>query len=68
LQLIKKKVVKSAKECIKQHKSNSEVYGKMQDVMVEMDTDPTVCIIGFIAACLFMLRFFSRTNQIKKIP
>jgi len=43
LQLIRKRVVKSAKECIREHKTNSEVYGKMQDVIVEMDTDPTVC-------------------------
>ncbi|ESW09046.1 hypothetical protein PHAVU_009G095800 [Phaseolus vulgaris] len=40
--LIRKRVVKSAKECIREHKTNSEVYGKMQDVIVEMDTDPTV--------------------------
>ncbi|CAJ1973746.1 unnamed protein product [Sphenostylis stenocarpa] len=40
--LIRKKVVKSAKECIKQHKTNTELYGKMQAVILEMDTDPTV--------------------------
>ncbi|RDX61435.1 putative boron transporter 7, partial [Mucuna pruriens] len=40
--LIRKKVVKSAKECIKEHKTSSELYGKMQAVIVEMDTDPTV--------------------------
>ncbi|TKY74700.1 Boron transporter 4 [Spatholobus suberectus] len=39
--LIRKKVVKSAKECIKQRRTNSELYGKMQAVIVEMDTDPT---------------------------
>ncbi|KAI4316291.1 hypothetical protein L6164_024285 [Bauhinia variegata] len=41
-QLIRKKVVKSAKECIKQQKSSSELYGKMQAVFIEMDTAPTV--------------------------
>ncbi|KAL5190076.1 Boron transporter 4 [Glycine soja] len=40
--MIRKKVVKSAKECIKQRRTNSELYGKMQEVIVEMDTDPTV--------------------------
>ncbi|XP_059460706.1 probable boron transporter 7 [Corylus avellana] len=40
-QLIRKKMVKSAKECIKQQASNSEIYGKMQAVFIEMDTAPT---------------------------
>ncbi|XP_027356894.1 probable boron transporter 7 [Abrus precatorius] len=40
--LIRKRVVKSAKECIKQQKTNSELYGKMQAVFIEMDTVPTV--------------------------
>ncbi|KAJ7966141.1 Boron transporter-like protein [Quillaja saponaria] len=40
-QLIRKKVVKSAKECIEQQRSNSEIYGKMQAVFIEMDTSPT---------------------------
>ncbi|XP_027333119.1 probable boron transporter 7 [Abrus precatorius] len=40
-QLIRKKVIKSAKECIKQQGSNSELYGKMQAVFIEMDTAPT---------------------------
>ncbi|KAL1301005.1 hypothetical protein HN51_045625 [Arachis hypogaea] len=40
-QLIRKEVVKSAKECIKLKKTKSEIYGKMQAVFEEMDTDPT---------------------------
>ncbi|PQQ21277.1 boron transporter 4 [Prunus yedoensis var. nudiflora] len=42
-QLIRKKMVKSAKESIKQKASNSEIYGKMQAVFIEMDnlTTPT---------------------------
>ncbi|KAL5559283.1 hypothetical protein UlMin_035494 [Ulmus minor] len=40
-QLIRKRMVKSAKECIKQQASNSEIYGKMQAVFMEMDTFPT---------------------------
>ncbi|PSS19285.1 Boron transporter like [Actinidia chinensis var. chinensis] len=39
-QLIRKKMVKSAKECIKMQASNSEIYGKMQAVFIEMDTTP----------------------------
>ncbi|KAK7320700.1 hypothetical protein VNO77_30414 [Canavalia gladiata] len=41
-QMIRKKVIKSAKECIQQQGSNSELYGKMQDAFIEMDTEPTV--------------------------
>ncbi|KAF5456695.1 hypothetical protein F2P56_026143 [Juglans regia] len=40
-QLIRKKMVKHAKECIKQQASNSEIYGTMQAVFIEMDTAPT---------------------------
>ncbi|KAM5578880.1 boron transporter 4-like [Rosa sericea] len=36
-QLIRKKMVKSAKESIKQKASNSEIYGNMQAVFIEMD-------------------------------
>lgn len=37
MQLIRKKMVKSAKESIKQKASNSELYGNMQAVFIEMD-------------------------------
>lgn len=37
MQLIRKKMVKSAKESIKQKASNSEIYGEMQAVFIEMD-------------------------------
>ncbi|XP_038884556.1 probable boron transporter 6 isoform X1 [Benincasa hispida] len=40
-QLIRRKMVKRAKECIKQKASNSEIYGKMQAVFIEMDASPT---------------------------
>ncbi|KAJ6856460.1 boron transporter 4-like [Populus alba x Populus x berolinensis] len=36
-QLIRKKMVKSAKECIGQKASNSEIYGRMHAVFLEMD-------------------------------
>ncbi|KAJ8644428.1 hypothetical protein MRB53_006176 [Persea americana] len=39
-QLIRKKMVQTAKESIKQQDSNSEIYGKMQAVFIEMDKCP----------------------------
>ncbi|KAL9323154.1 hypothetical protein ACSQ67_011207 [Phaseolus vulgaris] len=39
-QLIRRKMVKSAKESINQKASNSEIYGKMQAVFIEMDNCP----------------------------
>ncbi|KAA8540457.1 hypothetical protein F0562_024624 [Nyssa sinensis] len=41
-QLIRKKMVKSAKESIKQQASDSEIYGKMQAVFIEMDSAPII--------------------------
>ncbi|CAL0327220.1 unnamed protein product [Lupinus luteus] len=40
-QMIRKKVVESTKECIKQQRTKSEMYGKIEAVFIEMDTDPT---------------------------
>ena len=39
---MRKKMVESAKESIRQQASNSEIYGKMQEVFVKMDNGPTV--------------------------
>ncbi|KAF5726226.1 hypothetical protein HS088_TW23G00968 [Tripterygium wilfordii] len=39
-------MVQSAKECIKQHRSNSEIYGRMQAVFVEMDTSPSTTAVA----------------------
>ncbi|XP_015885897.2 boron transporter 4 [Ziziphus jujuba] len=39
--LIRRRMVKSAKECIKQQATNTEIYGKMQAVFIEMDASPT---------------------------
>ncbi|TKY48108.1 Boron transporter 4 [Spatholobus suberectus] len=39
-QLIRRKMVKSAKESIRQKASKSEIYGKMQAVFIEMDNCP----------------------------
>lgn len=33
-------MVESAKECMKQRASKSEIYGKMQEVFIEMDSPP----------------------------
>jgi len=40
LQLIRKKMVKKAKECMKMKASKSEIYGRMQSVFIEMETSP----------------------------
>ncbi|GAA0143535.1 secondary carrier transporter [Lithospermum erythrorhizon] len=37
-QHIRKKMVKTAKKCMKQDATKSEIFGKMQDVFIEMDT------------------------------
>ncbi|KAI3860539.1 hypothetical protein MKX03_025471 [Papaver bracteatum] len=39
-QLIRKKMVRSAKESITQHATGSEIYDKMQEVFIEMDKSP----------------------------
>lgn len=39
-QLIRKKMVKTAKEGMKQQATNLEIYGKMQEVFIEMDDNP----------------------------
>ncbi|KAI3891243.1 hypothetical protein MKW98_007548 [Papaver atlanticum] len=39
-QLIRKKMVRSAKESISQHATGSEIYDKMQEVFIEMDKSP----------------------------
>uniref|UniRef100_A0A2N9FS50 Bicarbonate transporter-like transmembrane domain-containing protein n=1 Tax=Fagus sylvatica TaxID=28930 RepID=A0A2N9FS50_FAGSY len=41
-QLMRRKMVESAKESIRQKASNSEIYGKMQAVFIEMDSSPAV--------------------------
>ena len=46
LQVIRKKMVKHAKECIKHDASNSEIYGKMEAVFMEMETAPTVIALS----------------------
>lgn len=38
MQLMRKKMVKGAKECIKLQATNTEIYGKMHAVFIEMDS------------------------------
>ncbi|KAI5393847.1 boron transporter 4 isoform X2 [Lathyrus oleraceus] len=40
-QMIRKKVVKGAKECIRHQGTNAELYGTMRSVFIEMDAAPT---------------------------
>ncbi|XP_057434517.1 probable boron transporter 7 [Lotus japonicus] len=40
--LMRKRVVKSAKECVRLQRTRSELYGKIQAVFIEMDAAPTV--------------------------
>ncbi|XP_010691218.2 boron transporter 4 isoform X1 [Beta vulgaris subsp. vulgaris] len=39
-QLIRRKMVESAKQSIKRNASSTEIYGQMQDVFIEMDQSP----------------------------
>ncbi|KAJ8560688.1 hypothetical protein K7X08_022548 [Anisodus acutangulus] len=43
-QLIRRKMVKSAKESINRKASNSEIYGNMQAVFVEIDSSPDTTV------------------------
>ncbi|KAK2432502.1 HCO3- transporter family [Trifolium repens] len=42
--MIRRKMVESAKESIKKKASNSEIYGKLQAVFVEMDSSPVTSV------------------------
>ncbi|XP_060205010.1 boron transporter 4-like [Lycium barbarum] len=44
-QLIRKKMVESAKESIKQKASNIEIYGNMQTVFIEIDSSPVTAVV-----------------------
>ncbi|CAN6880749.1 unnamed protein product [Brassica oleracea] len=43
-QQMRKKMVQKAKECMKAKASKSEIYGKMQDVFIEMETSPKALV------------------------
>ncbi|KHG12566.1 Putative boron transporter 5 -like protein [Gossypium arboreum] len=44
-QVIRRKMVESAKESIKLKASDSEIYGKMQAVFIEMDKSPETAVV-----------------------
>ncbi|CAI0444443.1 unnamed protein product [Linum tenue] len=45
-QLIRKKMVKGAKEVIDRKGTSSEIYGKMQDIFIQMDTSPATTSVS----------------------
>lgn len=45
-QLIRKRLVESAKESIKKQASNLEIYDNMQDVFIQMDNDQTEDVVA----------------------
>ncbi|CAI0414960.1 unnamed protein product [Linum tenue] len=45
-QLIRKKMVKGAKEVMDRKGSTSEIYGKMQDVFIQMDRSPATASVS----------------------
>ena len=49
-QQMRKKMVQKAKECMKAKASKSEIYGKMQDVFIEMETSPKACKYSLISS------------------
>ncbi|KAI4324144.1 hypothetical protein L6164_023706 [Bauhinia variegata] len=44
-QLIRRKMMKTAEESIRQKASNSDIYGKMQAVFIEMDRSPATSVV-----------------------
>ncbi|KAK8575890.1 hypothetical protein V6N12_063541 [Hibiscus sabdariffa] len=44
-QLIRRKMVASAKESIRQKASNSEIYGKLQAIFIEIDNSPESAVV-----------------------
>lgn len=59
-QAIRKKMVRSAKESIRQQATNEEMYGKMQDVFINLDqTQGCQAVSGFsFNLHLHLLHFF----------
>lgn len=51
-------MVKSAKECMKQKASNSEIYGSMQAVFIEMDATPAVSFLVLCQSNIKAYQFF----------
>ena len=47
--MIRKRMVRRAKECMKTIASNSEIYGTMKEAFTEIDRTPAVSYIGPLA-------------------
>lgn len=63
MQLIRKKMMKTAKEGIKQQATHSEIYGKMHAVFIEMDPAPTVSTLFMYIYVLYIyIHQFSPTR------
>lgn len=60
-------MVKSAKECITQQASNSEMYGKMQAVFIEMDKAPSVSYSSHVNIFINFSVFFLNAIDIAYI-
>ncbi|RHN76469.1 putative bicarbonate transporter [Medicago truncatula] len=67
-QLIRRKMVKSAKESIGKKASNSEIYGMMQAVFIEMDNDPNEQRVSNLLQSLFVGVAVFAMPAIKMIP
>ncbi|KAL7619108.1 hypothetical protein Lser_V15G01310 [Lactuca serriola] len=66
-QFMRKKMVESANESIKQKASNSEMYNKMQNVFIEIDNSPIVKFPSIIRTSIIfnfdLLEIFSISSQ-----
>lgn len=66
-------MVESAKECMKQKASKSEIYGKMQQVFIEMDSTPVVSPLVMKSSlpdteCFFFLNYIDKEDEICLVP
>ncbi|CAI8605881.1 unnamed protein product [Vicia faba] len=65
-QMIRKKVVKGAKECIRHQGTNAELYGTMRSVFIEMDAVPTARELENLKDAVMNTN--PATSLIKRIP
>ncbi|KAL4366304.1 hypothetical protein GQ457_05G035110 [Hibiscus cannabinus] len=64
-QLIRRKMVASAKESIRQKASNSEIYGKLQAIFIEIDNSPEVSYL--ISDCFSKNAVVKELEDLKKV-
>lgn len=58
-------MIKSAKECIKEQASSSEMYGRMEAVFIEMDTAPPT--VSTLAMCDLYIYSFLNSNKLSSL-